>query len=271
MPGEIPGFVEAMNRTGDWQPAPILVSATEPGGPVDDGFFQGTLAEMETRLSRGLPVDAVYISSHGAMVSTRVFDPDGRLYRMVRDRVGPDVPVVATVDIHANISEEMVAGTDAIVSYRTNPHVDQAERVEEAAGLLRRMLGGERLARVFVRLPIVALTVTLLTARGPYADLISAGEKARGDEVPLVSVVAGFAFSDTPNNGLAVLTSGGRERTAEVALVLARQAWEDRARFQARPTSLEDAIEAAVRAVDLGPSAAVQVEGLAVAVVSRRV
>ena len=248
MPGEISGFVAEMNRAGAWEPVPILVTATEPGGPVEDGFFRETLTKMETRLSRALPVDAVYISNHGAMVSTRLFDPDGRLYRMVRDRVGPGVPVVATVDLHANISEEMVASTDAIVSYRTNPHVDQAERAAEAAGLLRGMIGGERLARVFIRLPIVAPTVTLLTARGPYADLIAAGERARGDDVPLVSVVAGFAFSDTPKNGLAVLTYGAAARAAEVALALARQAWEDRARFQARLTSLEDAIEAAVRA-----------------------
>ena len=248
MPAEIPGFVDEMNRAGEWQPAPILVAATEPGGPVDHGFFTDTIEAMRLRLARRLPLDAVYISNHGAMTSTGSLDADGEIYRMVRDVVGPRVPVVATVDLHANISDEMVASTDAIISYRTNPHVDQAERAAEAARLLLRLLDGERLAKGFVRLPIVAPTVTLLTARGPYADLIAAGQAACGDGLDIVSVVGGFAYSDTPKNGLAIIAYGAGDRPAKVALDLARQAWADRERSQARLTPLPEAVAAAVRA-----------------------
>ena len=166
MPAEIPGFVAEMDRTGAWEPVPIIVTATEPGGPVDRGFFTETMEAIRSRLACQLPLDAVYISNHGAMTSTGSLDPDGELFRMVWDVVGLRAPVVATVDLHANISDEMVASTDAIISYRTNPHVDQAERAAEAARLLRRLLDGDRLAASFIRLPIVAPTVTLLTARG---------------------------------------------------------------------------------------------------------
>ena len=244
MPAEIPGFVDEMNRAGAWEPAPILVAATEPGGPVDHGFFTATIDEMRSRLARRLPLDAVYVSNHGAMISTGSLDADGELYRMVRDVVGPRVPVVAAVDLHANISDEMVASTDAIISYRTNPHVDQAERAAEAARLLLRMLDGRTLAPAILRLPIVAPTVTLLTARGPYADLIAAGQAASG--VDVVSVVGGFAYSDTPKNGLAILAYG--DRAPKVARDLARQAWADRERFQARLTPLSEAVEAALSA-----------------------
>src|SRR3546814_10380518 len=100
------------------------------------------------------------------MVATETLDPDGALYRMARTAVGPDVPVIATVDLHANVSDEMAAASDVIVFYRTNPHVDQAERAAEAAGLLRRMLDGSKLEKHHIRMPISAPTVTLLTAQG---------------------------------------------------------------------------------------------------------
>ncbi len=248
MPAEIPGFVAEMNRTGAWEPAPILVTAAEPGGPVEHGFFTATLEAMRSGLERQMPLDGVYISNHGAMTSTGSLDPDGELFRMVRDVVGPRAPVVATVDLHANISDEMVASTDAVISYRTNPHVDQAERAGEAARLLRRLLDGPRLAASFIRLPIVAPTVTLLTERGPYADLVAAGQAARGGGLEIVSVVGGFAYSDTPKNGLAILAYGSGDRPAEAALELARRAWADRERFQAHLTPLSEAVEAALRA-----------------------
>ena len=248
MPAEIPGFVADMDRAGTWEPVPIIVTATEPGGPVDHGFFTETMEAIRSRLARRLPLDAVYISNHGAMTSTGSLDPDGELFRMVRDVVGPRAPVVATVDLHANISDEMAASTDAIIAYRTNPHVDQAERAAEAARLLHRLLDGDRLAASFVRLPIVAPTVTLLTARGPYADLIAAGQAAIGDGLDIVSVVGGFAYSDTPKNGLAILAYGAGARPAQVTFDLARRAWADRGRFQARLTPVSEAVAAAVHA-----------------------
>src|SRR5208282_5129619 len=116
----------------------------EPGGPVEHEFLAAMLAEIGRRLSDALPVDAVYLSNHGAMTSTGELDADGLLYRLVRELVGPAVPIVATVDLHANISDDMVAQADLIVAYRTNPHVDQQARGEEAAQLLGALLDGVR-------------------------------------------------------------------------------------------------------------------------------
>ena len=118
MPAEVPGFVAEMDWAGPWQPVPIIVTGTGPGGPVDHDFFTETMAAMRSRLVGQLPLDGVYISNHGAMTSTGSLDPDGEMFRMVRDTVGPQAPVVVTLDLHANISEEMVASTDAIISYR---------------------------------------------------------------------------------------------------------------------------------------------------------
>ena len=243
LPAEIPAFYREMDAHGPWTPVPIVVTACEPGGPVDEGFFQSTLAEMRRRLLAAGKLDAVYISNHGGMVSTAGPDPDGELYEMVRKAVGRDVPVVATVDLHANISERMVASVDALVSYRTNPHMDQAERALDAARLLAGFVKGMKPKRAFVRLPLTPASVTLLTREGPYADAIAYGQTKVGNGVLDVSIVGGFVFSDTPKNGLAVVVNGevGSDVRA-IALDIAQRIWDDRSRFVKRLTSMDQAI-----------------------------
>ncbi len=257
MPAEIPGFIEAMNKTGAWEAVPVVITATEPGGPADHAFVEETLARMRSLLSVSGPLDGVYVSNHGAMVSTMSTDPDGALYELARAAVGPDCPVVATVDLHANISERMVACADAIISYRTNPHVDRRKRGAEAALLLRRLLAGERFEKTFIHLPIVAPTVTLLTARGAYADMIAEGQRHIGTDLPVVSVVGGFAFADAPEVGISILTYGSGARAKKLALALAEFAWAERERFKVRLTSLDDAINRAVAAGRAGRKTAV--------------
>ena len=242
LPAEIPAFYGEMDAQGPWTSVPIIVTACEPGGPVDEGFFQATLAAMRERLKTAGRLDAVYISNHGGMTSTGGPDPDGELYAMVREVVGR-VPVVATVDLHANISERMVASVDALVSYRTNPHMDQAERAADAARLLKKFLAGTRSRRAFIRLPLTPASVTLLTREGPYADAIKYGQTKVGNGILDVSIVGGFVFSDTPKNGVAIVING--EAGADVrgtALDVAGRIWADRTRFVKRLTSIEDAM-----------------------------
>jgi microcystin degradation protein MlrC len=243
LPAEVPAFYREMDALGKWTPVPIVVTACEPGGPVDEHFFQATLAAMRQRLSTAGKLDAVYISNHGGMVSTAGPDPDGELYAMVRGVVGPAVPVVATVDLHANISERMVQNVDALVSYRTNPHMDQAERARDAARLLLGFVNGKKPQRAFVRLPLTPASVTLLTREGPYADAIKYGQSKVGNGVLDVSIVGGFVFSDSPKNGVAIVING--EQGADVrgtALDIATHIWDDRKRFVKRLTSIEDAM-----------------------------
>ena len=243
LPAEMPGFFREMDALGKWTPIPVIVTACEPGGPVDDGFFQATLAAMRQRLSAAGRLDAVYISNHGGMVSTAGPDPDGELYAMVRGVVGPEIPIVATVDLHANISERMVQNVDALVSYRTNPHMDQAERARDSARLLLRFLDGKKPQRAFVRLPLTPASVTLLTREGPYADAIRYGQSKVGDGVLDVSIVGGFVFSDSPKNGVAIVVNGESGAPLhEVALDVAGRIWDERKRFVKRLTSIEEAM-----------------------------
>ncbi len=271
MLGEIPGFVADMDAAGAWEPVGIAFAAAEPNGPVDHEFFTELMADIEARLTAALPVDAIYICEHGAAITTADDDPDGVLFETVRRIVGPDVPVVATLDLHANISKRMVTSIDAFIGYRTNPHMDMRERGEEAAQTIRELLAGTKTERAYVRLPIVPPTVTMLTAAGPYADMIDFGQTKIGPgdktgdkpEIMNVSVMGGFAFSDTAKNGLTVvvtarLASGSNNRRNQsaaqtVAREIAQFGWDNRERFIPRLTPLDEAIAKAKTAVD-GPA-----------------
>jgi microcystin degradation protein MlrC len=126
MPAEMASFIHGWVQRGAWTPVPILLAASEPGGPVEHDFLALMLAEIGQRLSAALPVDAVYISNHGAMTSTQALDADGLLYRLVRELVGPAVPIVATVDLHATLSDDMVASdviNDGQAQARQSPDI----------------------------------------------------------------------------------------------------------------------------------------------------
>jgi microcystin degradation protein MlrC len=112
----------------------------------------------------------------------------------------------------------------------------------------RRLLGGERLEKTFIHLPIAAPTVTLLTARGAYADMIAEGQRHIGPDLPVVSAVGGFVFADAPEAGMSILTYGSGPRPKAVALKLAEFAWAERDRFRVRLTPLDEAVARAVAA-----------------------
>src|SRR5438067_2025142 len=211
---ETPGFVAAMDAAGPWQPIGIALAMSGPNGPVEHGFFAELVDTIARRLKAALPLDGVYICAHGAALTTEEDDPEGVLFETVRGIVGEGVPVVATFDLHANISDRMVDLIDAFIGYRTNPHLDMRERGIEAAGVMRELLGGTKTARVRLRLPIVPPTVTMLTAAGPYADMIELGQRRQqeiGPAIMNVSVMGGFAYGDTAKNGLSVIVTARGE------------------------------------------------------------
>jgi microcystin degradation protein MlrC len=250
MLAETPGFVAAMDASGPWTPVGIALAMAEPNGPVEHAFFVELLATIRSRLEAALPVDAVYICSHGAGLTTEEDDPDGALFEMVREIVGSGVPVAATLDLHANVSARMVETIDAFIGYRTNPHLDMRERGEEAAAAIREMLEGPRPQRAFIRLPIVPPTVTMLTAAGPYAEMIDLGQRRMTPEIMNVSIMGGFAFADTAKNGLTVVVTARRDERAAEALAreIAEFGWANRARFYPKLTPLDEAVAKALAA-----------------------
>jgi microcystin degradation protein MlrC len=180
---------------------------------------------------------------HGAGLTTELRDPEGALQALLRTELG-ELPFICSYDLHANVSDANVALADAFVGYRTNPHLDIRERGAECATLLRRLLAGERFMRAHRRLPIVPPTVSLLTGQGPYAEVIALGQQRQAADARIVnvSVMAGFAYGDTPFNGICAVVTATQQRAADtLADELAEAAWARRDRFVASLTPLAEA------------------------------
>ena len=251
MLGELPGFIADMDAAGPWEPVPILLAMAEPNGPVEQKFFDRMMVEWEAGLRAAGQIDGVYCVLHGAGLTTADHDPEGTLLALVRRIVGADVPVVASYDLHANVSDANVDEVNAYIGYRTNPHLDMRECGAESAQVLRRLLAGTKTFLARVRLPIVPPTVSMLTGKDaqerPYGELIDLGQQ-RMREAPYagrvlnVSVMGGFAYADTPFNGLtAVVTATDADAARNLAREIAEAGWARRQRFRATLTSLEQA------------------------------
>lgn len=241
------GFVGRMNQLRPWTPVPVLVADAQAGGPCRHGDYVQIKNAMLDRLHKELPVDGVYVIAHGAGITTDIDDLDGDYLEAVRNCVGPDVPVVATLDLHGNVSDRMCRATDALISHRTNPHVDSLARAEEAAAILDRLLNGQALTHSVIRLPLVTPQVTQLTAAGtPYGDLVDVAQRDMPAHVLSVSILAGFAFSDTAYNGMTIYVLGTDRGAADAyARQLAQIAWAGRHRYRPDLISIEEATEIA--------------------------
>jgi len=255
MLGEMPGFVADMDAAGPWQPVPLLLAMAEPNGPVDHAFFTRMMGEWETGLRNAGKLDGIYCVLHGAGLTTGNHDPEGTILTMIRRVVGNDVSLVASYDLHGNISDADVTPLNAFIGYRTNPHMDMRERGAESAQIMRQLLSGTKTHIARIRLPIVPPTVTMLTGADatlrPYGEMIDLGQK-RMHEAPYagrvlnVSVMGGFAFGDTPFNGLtAVVTATDKDAAHALALEIAEAGWSRREKFRPSLTSLEDAVKLA--------------------------
>ena len=129
------GFLDAMHG-GSHQIVPVIWTAACPSAHVTEDAFERITGKIVEAASEIQP-DAVYLDIHGAMVAEHVDDGEGELLKRLRTVVGNGVPVVGSLDLHANVTQLMLEQADALVAYRTYPHVDMAETGERAAFLLK--------------------------------------------------------------------------------------------------------------------------------------
>lgn len=139
---EVGGFLSVLDLE-DVTILPTLAAQSMCGGPIERPVWEMIHDGIVHRLAETLPVDGVLFSLHGSTVAEAEDDCCGNLLDAVRRLVGPDTPVVATLDMHANPTEQLLANATALISYKTYPHHDFYERGEQAARLLIRTLRGE--------------------------------------------------------------------------------------------------------------------------------
>jgi microcystin degradation protein MlrC len=192
----IAGFIEAMQpRRHDL--VPLAWAAASPSAHVTEDAFERIGGLIVDRLRTAGTVDAIYLDLHGAMVTEHVDDGEGELLARVRAVVGPRVPVVASLDLHANVTPRMLEHADALVAYRTYPHVDMSDTGARAADLLQQRLDGAPRAHVSVRrLPFLIPLGSQSTMLEPMQTLYAELARLEGKGVGSVSFTPGFPAAD---------------------------------------------------------------------------
>jgi microcystin degradation protein MlrC len=231
---EIAGFLDVLEAAGI-EPVPILATFAMSGGKVTSTTLQTLLAELVSGLRRHGPYDGVLLALHGAMVSDEDDDPDGEIIAATRATIGVTTPLVVTMDLHANITERCVTHADAIVGFRTSPHVDLRETGQRGAKIMARMLReGVRPATAMVKIPMVVPASTHMHhLPGPFQRLMHAAADAEGGDVLAASVFTVQPWLDITEMGFATVavSDGNGALAAQVAGDLAALAWGERDAF----------------------------------------
>jgi microcystin degradation protein MlrC len=211
------GFVAAAPE--GWELLPTLWCNASPSAHVEQAAYERITDALFAELRALGPVDAVFLDLHGAAVCEYLEDAEGPLLTQVRRIVGPDVPVVACLDIHANVTAEMVEAADVLVGYRTYPHVDMAETGARSAQVLARVLAEGKPAKAWAKLDfLVSINwqCTLMEPSKAVYEAIEALETAQPD-VFVTSYTPGFPPADIHDCGPAVFCYGATPSVAQAA------------------------------------------------------
>ena len=194
---------------------PIMSVWATPSGMVTADAIQTLLTTLKSGLIAAGTIDGVLLGLHGAMVTEIDDDGDALILETVRDAVGSVMPVVATLDLHANISQRMVNAATALIGYDTYPHVDMAERAIEAAELIVRIARGDiRPVMELVKPPMAPTSQNMPTNREPMRSLIARAHDMEAlPDVLNVTIAGGFPPSDSADTGasIVVTTDGDRK------------------------------------------------------------
>jgi len=242
------GFVDSA-RGRDWELVPTLWCAASPSAHVTAEAFEALAGELVERIAAALPLDGVYLDLHGAMVTENHDDGEGELLRRVRVAVGPDVPLVVSLDLHGNVTPLMMAMADALVAFRTYPHVDMALTGRRSAEVLAHLFEtGARPAKAFRQVPYLIPIAWQATAMEPCRTIYAELAALEGEAVPTLSFLPGFPAADFPDCGATVLAYGATQADADRAAdaVLAR-VMASEAAFKGRVFSPEDGVAEAMR------------------------
>lgn len=210
---EIGGMIEVLEEN-NIEVVPVMFAEAVPGAPLSAETYHVLLEKMISELNNRLPVDGCLVAVHGAGVAEDEPDMDGHWLSLLRKKLGPEIPIIGTLDPHANCSDKMIAATDALVAYHTNPHIDQRQTGREAATLMvKKLLKQLTPIQVKTDLPIAISIEQQFTSEEPclglyrYADQLS---KQAG--ILSVSILLGFPYADVEEMGSSIIVVADNNR-----------------------------------------------------------
>jgi microcystin degradation protein MlrC len=253
---EIGGFLDGLAECGrqyaiDVTAIPLFVARALPSGIIVTDTWDWLVSGIERALKSAGHLNGLLVACHGATVAQSFPDADGHWLSVVRSRLGPDIPIIGTLDAHANLSLEMVRACTALIAYRTNPHVDQRERGLEAAHLMvRSVLQSARPTMAAHLLPLVIGIERQCTRDPHWTPLYELADRQLAHPNALSnSIVLGFPYADVRELGSAVIavTDNDPGLANLMASELGRAIWNHRENLVSQLISLEDALKIAAQ------------------------
>lgn len=249
------GFIDAASEKG-FDLVPTIWNVPFAWGVVTSEAFDYMLGKLLGGIEAEDQIDGVLLQLHGAMVTEKHDDAEGYVLQEVRELVGEDTPIVATLDLHANISQRMVEKADVLVGYDTYPHVDYYERGVEAARLMFSLINGEiQPTAALEKPPMMPSPQKQKTNYFPMKAIMDLAHDIEADKHVLnVTVAAGFPFADIRDAGMdiVVTTQNNLAFAKEKAMQISDFAWSLRLHFLADVVPVKEAVKQAVEAED-GP------------------
>jgi microcystin degradation protein MlrC len=211
------GFVPAAEAEG-WELVPTIWCAASPSAHVTRDAYERVAKTMVDGIAAAGQLDAVYLDLHGAMVTEHLDDGEGEILARVRKVIGKDLPLVASLDLHANVTPQMVEHADALIAYRTYPHVDMADTGRAAAKHLALLLRSkQRFARAFRQLPFLIPISWQCTNDQPTKGIYHKLAALQSETVPTLSFAPGFPAADFPDCGPSIFAYGRTQADADAA------------------------------------------------------
>lgn len=234
----------------------VSASATPSGVVAEEAYEFYTEHILDGVEAAGDDLDGVCLCLHGAMVPEGMDDGEGPLVAAVRERVGPDVPIAVSLDLHGNNTDELVDTADVLVGYEEYPHTDMGETGRRAMRFLLQTVRGDIDPTMAIeRPPVLPMGPKQNTRQGPMAELMAEARTLEArDGVVKVNVFPGFHQADVPSMGFSVpvVTDDDPELAREVARDLATRVWERRESFVGDYPDPPDAVAEAKRLSDAG-------------------
>jgi microcystin degradation protein MlrC len=248
---ELGGFIHSLRS---WPERPEIIGLVRlpawPSGVATHDTFVWLREEPTAAVRGALPLDGLLLALHGALVADGAPDVEGEILEAIRAVIGPNVPLVATLDLHANVTEKMVRGADALVLYHTAPHIDVFETGQRGAAVLRRILDGARPVTAFQKLPMV-VPAERANTQDPGSVSFIFRERLQALEAQPNVLAAGLAtvqpWLDIPDLGTAalVVTDGDRTLAEEECARLSKEVWQRRRDYLGELVPPEDAVRQA--------------------------
>ena len=245
-PSTIGGFYEASVDL-NFEIVPLLITQTGPLGTIEADAFEKILSQILDLIQNNGPFDAILLNLHGAAVSEEFHDMDAEITRRVRNLVGLEVPIGIALDMHANVSKEMISNTDITTVYQTTPHLDADKRGYQCAELIYKTVKKEITPVQWIETPpLIINIVNHNTSEEPMKSILNESEKLYSDsDILSVSVAEGYPYSDIKKMGMSflVIADNNENKAKDASRKLAKYAWNKRFEMDSVVPSIEEGLK----------------------------